>query len=267
MTFLDDFFWRAVIAGIGVALVAGPLGCFVVWRRMSYLGDTMAHSALLGVALGLFLRVDMMIGVFAGALAIALLLFFFQKQKLLTNDAVLGTLSHASLAMGVLLISLMAWIQIDVMAYLFGDILAVSLNDLYWIYGGVILILFTLLMIWRPLLAVTFDRELAQAEGIPVLVVQLIFMLLVAAVIALSMKIIGILLVTSRLIIPVSTARSFSNTPEQMAIGGALIGISSVFLGLWTSLHFDTPSGPSIVIVAVLFFFGSQILPFRKFKY
>ena len=267
MTFLDDFFWRAVIAGIGVALVAGPLGCFVVWRRMSYLGDTMAHSALLGVALGLLLKVDLIIGVFAVALAVALLLFFFQRQNKLTNDAVLGTLSHASLAMGVLLISLMAWIQIDVMAYLFGDILAVSLIDLYWIYGGVILILFTLLMLWRPLLAITFDRELAQAEGIPVLVVQLIFILLVAAVIALSMKIIGILLVTSLLIIPVSTARSFSNTPEQMAIGGALIGISSVFLGLWTSLHFDTPSGPSIVIVAVLFFFGSQILPFRKFKY
>ena len=83
MTFLDDFFWRAVIAGIGVALVAGPLGCFVVWRRMSYLGDTMAHSALLGVALGLFLRVDMMIGVFAVSLAIALLLFFFQRQNCL----------------------------------------------------------------------------------------------------------------------------------------------------------------------------------------
>ena len=123
------------------------------------------------------------------------------------------------------------------------------------------------LAVLLPLDALQRGRELAQAEGIPVLVVQLIFMLLVAAVIALSMKIIGILLVTSLLIIPVSTARSFSNTPEQMAIGGALIGISSVFLGLWTSLHFDTPSGPSIVIVAVLFFFGSQILPFRKFKY
>ena len=176
MTFLDDFFWRAVIAGIGVALVAGPLGCFVVWRRMSYLGDTMAHSALLGVAVGLFLKVDLMIGVFAIALAVALLLFFFQRQKILSNDAVLGTLSHASLAMGVLLLSLMAWVRVDFMGYLFGDILAVSLNDLYWIYGGGILILFTLLMLWRPLLAITFDKELAQAEGIPVVGVQLIFM-------------------------------------------------------------------------------------------
>ena len=267
MTFLDDFFWRAVIAGIGIALVAGPLGCFVVWRRMSYLGDTMAHSALLGVALGFFLRVDMMIGVFSVALTIALLLFFFQRQKLLTNDAVLGTLSHASLALGVILISLMAWIQIDLMGFLFGDILAVSLVDLYWIYGGVILILFTLFILWRPLLAITFDRELAQAEGIPVLVVQLLFMLLVAAVIALSMKIIGILLVTSLLIIPVSAARSFSKTPEQMAFGGSLIGISSIFIGLSSSLHFDTPSGPSIVIAAVLFFFASLFLPFRQFNY
>ena len=267
MTFLDDFFWRAVIAGIGVALIAGPLGCFIVWRRMSYLGDTMAHSALLGVALGLFLKVELIIGVFGVALAIALLLFFFQRQKLLTNDAVLGTLSHASLAMGVLIISLMASVQIDLIGYLFGDILAVSQIDLYWIYGGGILILFTLFLLWRPLLAITFDRELAQAEGIPVVAVQLIFMLLVAAVIALSMKIIGILLVTSLLIIPASAARNFSNTPEQMAIGGSLIGISSVLLGLWISLHFDTPSGPSIVIAAVMFFFAAHILPFRNFKY
>ncbi len=267
MTLLDDFFWRAIIAGLGVAVVAGPLGCFVVWRRMSYLGDTMAHSALLGIALGFFLNIDLMIGVFAVALVVALILFFFQRQKMLTNDAVLGTLSHASLAMGVLIISLMAWIRIDLMGYLFGDILAVSLIDLYWIYGGGILILVILLILWRPLLAITFDSELAQAEGISVLVVQLLFMLLIAAVIALSMKIIGILLITSLLIIPVSAARSFSNTPEQMAFGGVLIGISSVIIGLFTSLYFDTPTGPSIVIAAVMFFFAVQILPFKQFKY
>jgi len=185
---LDDFFWRAVIAGIGVAMVAGPLGCFVVWRRMSYLGDTMAHSALLGVALGFFLEVNLMLGVFAVALVVALLLFFFQRQKQLANDAVLGTLSHASLAMGVLMISLMVWVRIDLMAYLFGDILAVSLVDLYWIYGGGFLILLTLLLLWRPLLAITFDHELAQAEGVPVVKVELLFMLLIAAVIALSIK-------------------------------------------------------------------------------
>ena len=266
MMILDDFFWRAVLAGIGVALVAGPLGCFIVWRRMSYLGDTMAHSALLGIALGFFLEIDLILGVFVVALAVAMLLFIFNRQKQLANDAILGTLSHASLAMGVLMISLMTWVRADLMEYLFGDILAVSLTDLYWIYGGGILILLTLYQLWRPLLAITFDIELAQAEGVPVIRVQIIFMLLVAAVIALSMKIFGILLVTALLIIPVSAARRFSRTPEQMAIGGVLTGIASVGLGLGISLYIDTPSGPSIVIAAVLFFFIANLFPLRKFQ-
>ena len=263
--FLDDFFWRAVIAGMGVAIVAGPVGCFIVWRRMSYLGDTMAHSALLGVAFGIFLEVNLMLGVFVVSLTVAVLLFIFQRQKQLANDAVLGTLSHASLALGILLISLMVWVRIDLMGFLFGDILAVNLVDLYWIYGGGFLILLTLLWLWRPLLAITFDNELAQAEGVSVLRVELVFMLLISAVIALSMKIIGILLVTSLLIIPVSAARRFSRTPEQMALGGIIIGMASVGLGLGASMQIDTPSGPLIVIAAALFFFAANLFPLRKF--
>ncbi len=135
-----------MIAGVGVAVVAGPLGCFVVWRRMSYLGDTMAHSSLLGVALGYYLEVNIMLGVFAVAFIVAILLFLFQRQKQLANDAILSTLSHASLALGVLMISLMFWVRLDLIAYLFGDILAVSLVDLYWIYGGGFLILLILLI-------------------------------------------------------------------------------------------------------------------------
>ena len=265
MMFLDDFFWRAVIAGMGVAIVAGPVGCFIVWRRMSYLGDTMAHSALLGVAFGIFLEVNLMLGVFVVSLTVAVLLFIFQRQKQLANDAVLGTLSHASLALGILLISLMVWVRIDLMGFLFGDILAVNLVDLYWIYGGGFLILLTMLWLWRPLLAITFDNELAQAEGVSVLRVQLVFMLLISAVIALSMKIIGILLVTSLLIIPVSAARRFSRTPEQMALGGIIIGMASVGLGLGASMQIDTPSGPLIVIAAALFFFAANLFPLRKF--
>ena len=232
---------------------------------MSYLGDTMAHSALLGVAFGIFLEVNLMLGVFVVSLTVAVLLFIFQRQKQLANDAVLGTLSHASLALGILLISLMVWVRIDLMGFLFGDILAVNLVDLYWIYGGGFLILLTLLWLWRPLLAITFDNELAQAEGVSVLRVQLVFMLLISAVIALSMKIIGILLVTSLLIIPVSAARRFSRTPEQMALGGIIIGMASVGLGLGASMQIDTPSGPLIVIAAALFFFAANLFPLRKF--
>ena len=256
---LDDFFWRSLLAGVGVALVAGPLGCFVVWRRMAYFGDTMAHSSLLGVALGFLLGIDLMLGVFAVALVVALLLFAFQRQRQLASDAVLGTLSHASLSLGMLVISLMTWVRVDLMSYLFGDILAVDVEDLLWIYGGGGVALGALLWIWRPLLAVTVDEALAQAEGIPALRLQLVFMLLIAGLIALAMKIVGILLITSLLIIPATAARRYSRTPEQMAMGAALVGVASVGLGLTTSLHFDTPSGPSIVVAAVLFFLCSVV--------
>ena len=256
---LDDFFLRSLLAGAGVALVAGPLGCFVVWRRMAYFGDTMAHSSLLGVALGFLLGIDLMLGVFAVALVVALLLFAFQRQRQLASDAVLGTLSHASLSLGMLVISLMTWVRVDLMSYLFGDILAVDVEDLLWIYGGGGVALGVLLWIWRPLLAVTVDEALAQAEGIPALRLQLVFMLLIAGLIALAMKIVGLLLITSLLIIPATAARRYSRTPEQMAMGAALVGVASVGLGLTTSLHFDTPSGPSIVVAAVLFFLCSVV--------
>ncbi|HCP33733.1 MAG TPA: hypothetical protein DIT94_05055 [Deltaproteobacteria bacterium] len=256
---LEDFFWRAMLAGIGVALVAGPLGCFVVWRKMAYFGDTMAHSALLGVALGLLFGVAPMIGVFAVGLVVALLLSGFLQKPFLSGDTLLGTLSHASLALGVLLISLMTWLRVDLLGYLFGDILSVTRTDLLWIYavGGITLIL--LAWLWRPLLAITVDRELAGAEGMNVISCELTLMLVIAAVIALAMKVVGILLITSLLIIPAAAARHLCRTPEQMAAAAAIIGVLSVALGLFASFHFDTPSGPSIVTAAVFLFMLGQL--------
>ena len=256
---LEDFFWRAMLAGIGVALVAGPLGCFVVWRKMAYFGDTMAHSALLGVALGLLFGVAPMIGVFAVGLVVALLLSGFLQKPFLSGDTLLGTLSHASLALGVLLISLMTWLRVDLLGYLFGDILSVTRTDLLWIYavGGITLIL--LAWLWRPLLAITVDRELAGAEGMNVISCELTLMLVIAAVIALAMKVVGILLITSLLIIPAAAARHLCRTPEQMAAAAAIIGVLSVALGLAASFHFDTPSGPSIVTAAVFLFMLGQL--------
>ena len=256
---LEDFFWRAMLAGIGVALVAGPLGCFVVWRKMAYFGDTMAHSALLGVALGLLFGVAPMIGVFTVGLVVALLLSGFLQKPFLSGDTLLGTLSHASLALGVLLISLMTWLRVDLLGYLFGDILSVTRTDLLWIYavGGITLIL--LAWLWRPLLAITVDRELAGAEGMNVISCELTLMLVIAAVIALAMKVVGILLITSLLIIPAAAARHLCRTPEQMAAAAAIIGVLSVALGLFASFHFDTPSGPSIVTAAVFLFMLGQL--------
>lgn len=224
---------------------------------MSYLGDTMSHSALLGVALGFLLGVNITLGVLMVAISIALLLFLLQKRRELTSDAVLGTLSHASLALGVLVISMISWLQIDLMSYLFGDLLAIGVEDLLWIYGGGAIVLSILFIIWRPLLALTVDRELAQAEGVPVVRVELIFMVLIAVVVALAMKMIGMLLVTALLIIPAVTARQFSNTPERMAAVAVMVGGVSVVAGLNLSMWLNTPTGPSIVVSAVTLFFMS----------
>ncbi|MCR4266112.1 iron chelate uptake ABC transporter family permease subunit [Nitratireductor sp. ZSWI3] len=251
---LDDFFTRALIAGIGLALVTGPLGCFVVWRRMAYFGDTMAHSALLGVALSLVMQINLMIGVFLVAALASLALLFLEKRGALSTDALLGILSHSTLALGLVMVAFMTWVRVDLMGFLFGDILAVSKLDIALIYGGGAAVLVLLVALWRPLLAATVNTDIAQAEGLNPERSRFVFMLLMAAVIAIAMKLVGILLITALLIIPAATARRFADGPETMAVLAALIGAASVVAGLAGSLEFDTPSGPSIVVAALLFF-------------
>ena len=260
---LDDFFTRALIAGIGVALVAGPLGCFIVWRRMSYFGDTISHAGLLGVALAFLLDTNVMVGVFAIALGVALALFALERLGTLPTDALLGLLAHSTLALGLVLISLMAWLRIDLMGYLFGDILAVSRTDLALIYVGGALVLGGLTWIWRPLLAETVSAELAQAEALAPLRARIVYMVLIAVTVAIAMKVVGVLLITALLIIPAATARRLARTPEQMAVIAAIIGGIAAVSGLFGSLTFDTPSGPSIVVAAMILFLVS-LIPFAK---
>jgi zinc transport system permease protein len=259
----DDFFTRAMVAGIGVALVAGPLGCFIVWRRMAYFGDTMAHSALLGVALSILLGANMTAGVFLVAALVAVALLLLQRRNALSSDALLGILSHSTLAIGLVMLAFMSWVRIDLMGFLFGDILAVSKLDIAFVYGGGALVLAALAALWRPLLAATVSTELAEAEGLRPERARIAFMLLMAAVIAIAMKIVGILLITSLLIIPAAAARRFAATPEQMAVLAALIGAIAVAGGLYGSLTWDTPSGPSIVVAALVLFLFS-LLPVRE---
>lgn len=250
----EDFIWRALLGGAGVAMVSGPLGCFIVWRRMAYFGDSLAHSALLGVGLGFLLGVDTRLGTLAACVALALLLVLLQNQKRLSSDTLLGILAHTALSLGLVVISFMESLRVDLLGYLLGDILSVTASDIYWIFGGGALALAALTLIWRPLLAVTVNEEIARAEGIPVWPVQLSFMLLIAFVIAISMKIIGILLITSLLIIPAAAARRFAKTPEQMAALASLIGALAVLGGVMASLRWDTPSGPSVVLAAAALF-------------
>jgi zinc transport system permease protein len=251
---LDDFFTRALIAGIGVALVAGPFGCFIVWRRMAYFGDTLSHSALLGVALALLLEMNITFAVFGVSAAIALLLLLLQRRATLSSDSLLGLLSHSSLALGLVVLAFMTWVRVDLMGFLFGDILAVSATDIGLIYGGGALVLGVLVWIWRPLFAATVNQDLAEAEGMRPQRANIIFMLLMALVIAISMKIVGVLLITALLIIPAATARRFARGPEQMAVLAAVIGAAAAIGGLFGSLEWDTPSGPSIVVAALALF-------------
>ncbi len=250
----EDFFLRAIVAGIGVALVAGPLGCFVVWRRLAYFGETLSHSALLGVALGFLLQLNLIAMVFAVSLFVALALVFLQRRQSLASDTLLGLLSHSMLALGVVCISFVRWVRVDLMGLLFGDILAVSVADIAVIYGGGLAILGVLALIWRPLFAATVNADLAQAEGLRPIAANIVFMVLVAMMIAIAMKIVGILLVTALLIIPPAAARRVAMSPEQMALMAALAGAISVVLGLTASLRLDTPSGPSIVVAALVLF-------------
>ncbi|HKL26223.1 MAG TPA: metal ABC transporter permease [Desulfuromonadales bacterium] len=258
---MDDFLLRAMLGGFGVALVAGPFGAFVVWRRLAYFGDTLAHSALLGVAVGFLLHLNLTLGIVVICQVLALLLFFGQRQRHLASDTLLGILAHGALSLGLVALAFMETVRIDLMAYLFGDILAITAADLAWIFGGGLLALLGLLWIWQPLLAITIHEDLARVEGIAVDRVNWFFLGLIALAVALMMKVVGMLLVTALLIIPAATARRFAAGPEWMALLASLIGCVAVGGGLYGSYLWDTPTGPSIVVCGCLLFIFSFLLP------
>lgn len=254
-----DFLLYALLAGLGVALVAGPLGCFVVWRRMAYFGDTLAHSALLGVSIGVLLNINLSITVAAIPLLLALGLVYLEQRGVLSLDTLLGILSHSALATGLVLISLLSDVRIDLMSLLFGDLLSVTLNDLWVIYGVSCTVVLLLVLLWKPLINITVHADLAEVEGVRVSAVRTALMLITALVIAIAMKIVGVLLITALLIIPAATARRLSNTPEQMAFTASGIAMLTVVMGLGMSWYWDTPAGPSVVVCAALLFLISLL--------
>lgn len=260
---LDDFFVRALIAGIGLALATGPAGCFVVWRRLSYFGETIAHSALLGVALAILLGLNLVIGIFATAAAVVLLMFFLERRDTLPTDALLGLLAHGGIALGIVILSFFPNMRLDLHALLFGDILAVSRADLAVIWIGGALALAIMWRFWRPLLAATVSPELAAVAGLRPERARLIFGLLVAAIIAGAIKIVGVLLIVALMVIPAAAARRFATTPETMAAGASVLGVLAVIGGLFGSMAWDTPSGPSIVVTALALFVAIRLVPVR----
>ncbi|MBL25995.1 MAG: hypothetical protein CMM50_00390 [Rhodospirillaceae bacterium] len=256
----EDFIIRGILGGLGVVLVAAPLGCFVVWRRMSYFGAALAHSALLGVALALMLDMDPMLGVVVLAVVMAVVIVAMEERRILAADTLIGILAHSTLALGIVALAFLQNVRIDLMGYLFGDVLAIGNRDLLFVLGVAVGTGIILWFLWRPLLSATVHADIAAVEGVPVMRVRLVFTVLMAAVIAVGMKLVGVLLIVSLMIIPAAAARRFAATPEAMAVGAVLVGAVSVVGGMLASFYLDTPSGPSIVVVATAIFAVSFVL-------
>jgi zinc transport system permease protein len=249
---IEPFLFRALAAGIGLAIVAAPLGCFVVWNRMAYFGETVAQASLLGVALGLMLRLDITISVLAVALIVAALLYLAGRQRTVPIDSILGLLHFGALAAGLIATALVRGPSVDLMGYLFGDVFAVTGGDLVWIYGGGAVTLAVMAGLWSRLLRLAVHEELAAAEGVDRARVRMAFTLVLALTIAIGMKIVGILLVIAFLIVPSVAARPFAATPERMVALAAAVGVASTLLGLGLSLTTDAPGGAAIVLVMSL---------------
>jgi len=250
---LDDFMIRAVIAGCGLALAAGPLGCFVVWRRMAYFGDATAHAALLGIALSLAFSISPFIGVLLVALSMAFVIAKL-SGRMYAVDTLLGVAAHLGLSIGLVAVSKLSGVRLDLESYLFGDILAVTKTDILIVWLGALLSAALLFWRWDALLTSTLSPDLAVSKGYVVEREQLVLMLSLALLVACAIKLVGALLITAILIIPAAAARAFSKTPERMAIIAIVIGVLSVLCGLSLSLFADTPSGPSIVVASGVFF-------------
>jgi len=247
---LDDFLVRAALAGLGVALAAGPLGCFIVWRRMAYFGDATAHAALLGVALALVLSVS----IFAGVLVVALALALSLSARGYPIDTALGVFAHGGLAVGLVVVSLLPGARVDLMGLLLGDILAVGRGDLAVIWGGAVLVTGLLAWRWSALLTATLNADLAEASGISARRETLVLTVALAVVVAVALKVVGALLISAMLIVPAATVRTLARTPEHMAVLAAVAGALAALGGMALSYQFDTPTGPTIVALATTMF-------------
>lgn len=259
MTLLDNFLVRATVSGVGVALAAGPLGCFVVWRRMAYFSDATAHAAILGVALAFTVDAPVFGGALLVALAMALMVTRL-SDRATASDTILGVTAHSALAIGLVAVSLLPNVRIDLMSYLFGDILAVTRGDIALIWGGAATVTALVAWRWSALLTVTLGPDLAIAAGHDPKREDLFLTVALAIVVACGLKVVGALLIGSLLLIPGAAARPFCRTPEGMALAATGIGVAGAVLGVQASLHFDTPAGPSIVCVLAAVFVLSRVI-------
>ena len=258
---MEDFVFRALVASLGVSVIAGLLGCFIIWKRLSYFSDSISHSALLGVALGLVSGLGVNFGLLIVGVIFASLVVLLQQKKFLSNDAILGIFSHIALSAGIVVLGFVGDRNTDYFAYLFGDILAITSQDIFWVYSVLVVVVGLLIFSWKKLLFLTLNEELARAEGVNKIAYELLFMLLIALAVSVSVRIVGVLLITSLLIIPPAIARVFSKTPLAMIFASVAVSVIAVFLGIYSSIKYDIATGPAIVITLGIVFVLSQLIP------
>ena len=258
---MEDFISRALISSLAVAIIDGSLGCFVIWKRLSYFSDSISHSALLGVGLGIISGLGINFGLIIVGIIFAVLVVFLQNRGMLSNDAILGIFSHIALSIGIVVLGFVGDPNTDYFAYLFGDILSITVSDIYWIFVVLAIVLVLLFIYWKKLLLLTLNEELATAEGLNKIFYELLFMFLIALAVTVSVRIVGVLLITSLLIIPPAIARVFSRSPLSMIFGSIVVSVITVIIGLYASIGFDIATGPAIVITLGFFFIFSQLMP------
>lgn len=255
-----ELLWPALVAGLLVALVAGPLGSLLVWRRLAYFGDSLAHAALLGVGLGFLLAIPGWLGIVLVCVIVALLLGGLLRHPELASDTLLTLLATTALSLGLIVLSLVDNQRVDVMAYLFGDLLGIGSRDLPVLLLVAAVSLTLLMWQWRSLVLCAINEELAAVDGVAVARMRLLLLLLVALTVTAAMKVVGVLLITALLVIPAAAARRLSRTPEQMALLASGLGMLAVTAGLGGSLRWDLPLGPAIVVAAAACFVLTSLL-------
>jgi zinc transport system permease protein len=258
---MDDFLWRAILGAALLGAAAGPIGCFVLWRRMAYLGESLAHIGLTGVAAGLLLGISPVAGVVVLAIFAALTMARLGESArgLIPSGTIVGIVGHVGLALGFILLSTMDTVRADLLGYLFGDVLALSDREIYLIAAASLGLLAVVAALWRPLLALSINRDIAIAEGTRSGLADTAFLVLVACLVALGLKVVGALLIVALLLIPPAAARAFARSPESMAIGAGLIGAASAPLGIAWAWYANAPAGPSIVLAAASLFLVSLL--------
>ena len=249
---LDDFLVRSLVAGAMMVSIAAPIGCLMVWQRLAFLGDTLGHAAVMGVGLGLLLQLPTMFGVLGVVMLIVISLSQVANFNSALSETTLAIISHTGLAAGLILLGVLPSNTVSLEAILFGDLLAVTLVDLGMILVTTLILVFFLRRHWRSFVAVSVSREIAQAEGIEVRKIQFLMYLMIALLVAVMMKVMGVLLIAAMLVIPTSAARILSNSPERMVVYSALYGIASLSGGVLSSFQFDWQTGPAIVLSATV---------------